>query len=146
MSMTPHQIELMQSTFRNIQPMATTAAEIFYKRLFEIEPATIVLFKGDMKRQGRNFMQVLAVAVGGLSNLSALVPIIQQLGLRHAGCGVRAEHYESVRQALHVDARVDLAGCLHRGGAFSLDDRLCHVRRRNEGGRVRDALVSSRIV
>ena len=100
MSMTPHQIELVQSTFRTVQPMAATAAEIFYKRLFEIEPATIGLFKVDIKRQGQNFMQVLAVAVGGLSNLSTLVPMIQQLGLRHAGYGVRAEHYESVRQAL----------------------------------------------
>jgi hemoglobin-like flavoprotein len=100
MSMTPQQIELVQSTFRNIEPMSTTAAEIFYKRLFEIEPATAALFKGDIRQQGQNFMQALAVAVGGLSSLSTLVPMIQRLGLRHAGYGVRAEHYESVRQAL----------------------------------------------
>ena len=100
MSMTPRQIELVQFSFRSVQPMATTAAEIFYKRLFEIEPTATALFKGDMRRQGHNFMQVLAVTVGGLSNLSTLVPIIQQLGVRHAGYGVRAGHYESVRQAL----------------------------------------------
>jgi hemoglobin-like flavoprotein len=100
MSMTPRQIELVQFTFRSVQPMATTAAQIFYKRMFEIEPMTAALFKGDMKRQGDRFMQVLAVAVGGLSNLPTLVPIIQRLGLRHVSYGVRAEHYESVRQAL----------------------------------------------
>jgi hemoglobin-like flavoprotein len=100
MSMTPDQIDLVQSTFRAVQPMATTAAGIFYKRLFEIEPAATALFKGDMGRQGHKFMQVLAVAVGGLSNLPTLVPIVQQLGLRHVGYGVRVEHYESVRQAL----------------------------------------------
>ena len=100
MSMTPHQIELVQSTFRSVQPVAGTAGELFYKRLFEIAPATAVLFKGDMGRQGRNFMQVLAVAVGGLSNLSTLVPMIQQLGLRHIAYGVRAEHYDAVRRAL----------------------------------------------
>lgn len=98
--MTLHQIKMVQSTFRSIEPMATMAAEIFYKHLFEIEPTTAALFKGDMKLQGQNFMQVLAVAVGGLSNLSTLVPMIQRLGLRHAGYGVRAEHYESVREAL----------------------------------------------
>jgi hemoglobin-like flavoprotein len=100
MNMTLQQIGLVQSTFRNIEPMATMAAGIFYKRLFEIEPTTTALFKGDIKQQGQKFMQVLAVAVGGLSNVSTLVPMIQQLGLRHAGYGVRAEHYESVRQAL----------------------------------------------
>jgi hemoglobin-like flavoprotein len=98
--MTPHQIELVQSTFRTVQPMAATAADIFYKRLFEIEPAANALFKGNMREQGRKLMQVLAVAVGGLSNLPTLVPIVQQLGVRHVGYGVRAEHYESVRQAL----------------------------------------------
>jgi hemoglobin-like flavoprotein len=100
MSLTLQQIKLVQSTFRSIEPMATISAEVFYKRLFEIEPSTAALFKGDMKQQGQNFMQVLAVAVGGLSNMSTLVPMIQRLGVRHAGYGVRAEHYESVREAL----------------------------------------------
>ncbi|MCU0924009.1 MAG: globin domain-containing protein [Burkholderiaceae bacterium] len=66
MSLTPHQVVLVQSTFRTIQPMTATAAELFYKRLFEIEPATATLFKGDMNQQGRKFMQVLAAAVGSL--------------------------------------------------------------------------------
>jgi nitric oxide dioxygenase len=100
MSMTPHQIELVQSTFRTVQPMAATAADIFYARLFEIEPTATALFKGDMREQGHKLMQVLAVAVGGLSSLPTLVPIVQQLGVRHVGYGVRAEHYEPVRQAL----------------------------------------------
>jgi hemoglobin-like flavoprotein len=100
MSLTAQHVALVQMTFRSVQPMSATAAELFYKRLFEIEPETAALFKGDMRRQGREFMQVLAVAVGGLSNLSTLVPMVQQLGVRHAGYGVRASHYDSVRQAL----------------------------------------------
>jgi hemoglobin-like flavoprotein len=100
MSLTPQQVVLVQSTFSTVQPMAATAAELFYKRLFEIEPAAAALFKGDMKEQGRRFMQVLAVAVGSLSNIPSLVPIVQQLGLRHANVGVKAEHYDSVQQAL----------------------------------------------
>jgi len=100
MSLTPAQIEIVQSTFRSTQPVSTTAAEIFYKRLFEIDPGTAALFKGSMKEQGQKLMQVLAVAVGGLANVSTLVPIVQQLGLRHAGYGVKPAHYDSVRQAL----------------------------------------------
>lgn len=100
MSLTSDQIALVQSTFLRVQPMSATAGELFYKRLFEIEPEVEALFKGDVVRQGREFMQVLAVAVGGLSNLSTLVPMVQQLGVRHAGYGVKAPHYDSVRQAL----------------------------------------------
>ncbi len=58
MSMTPRQIELVQASFRTVQPMAATAAEIFYKRLFEVAPATRSLFKNDMKTQGQKLMQV----------------------------------------------------------------------------------------
>ena len=100
MSMTPQQVLLVQSTFSTVQPMTATAAELFYKRLFEIEPATAALFQGDMRQQGRRFMEVLAVAVGSLSNMSTLVPIVQRLGLRHANIGVTAKHYDSVQQAL----------------------------------------------
>jgi nitric oxide dioxygenase len=100
MSLTPQQVALVQSSFRSVQPMSATAAEIFYKRLFEIEPEVSKLFKGDARRQGSEFMQVLAVAVGGLSNVSTLVPMVQQLGLRHAAYGVQARHYDAVRQAL----------------------------------------------
>jgi len=100
MSLTSRQIEVVQSSFRMIQPVAGTAAEIFYRRLFEIDPTLAVLFKGNMNEQGRKFMQVLAVSVGGLSNMATLVPVVQQLGLRHVGYGVRVEHYDVVRDAL----------------------------------------------
>ena len=100
MSMTPRQILLVQSTFRMVQPLGTMAGELFYKHLFEIEPAASALFKGDMKQQSREFIQVLAIAVGGLSHTPTLVPLIQRLGLQHAGYGVQAQHYDSVRQAL----------------------------------------------
>jgi len=100
MSLTPQQIVLVQASFRTVQPMSATAGELFYKRLFEIEPEVAALFKGDVGRQGREFMQVLAVAVGGLSNVTTLVPMVQQLGVRHAAYGVQARHYDAVRQAL----------------------------------------------
>jgi len=100
MSITPRQAELVQSSFRVVQPMADTAAELFYKKLFEIDASAAALFKRDIKQQGQKFMQVLAVAVGGLSNLSTLAPIVKQLGVRHVGYGIKAEHYDSVRAAL----------------------------------------------
>jgi hemoglobin-like flavoprotein len=100
MSLTTQQIALVQSSFRTVQPVAETAGEIFYRRLFEIEPETRSLFRGDMQEQGRKFMQVLAVAVGGLSNMPTLVPMVQQLGLRHVRYGVKARHFDSVREAL----------------------------------------------
>lgn len=100
MSLTPQQVEVLQSSFRILEPLGATAANLFYRRLFELDPSVVPLFKGDINEQGRKFMQVLAVAVGGMSSLPTLAPVIRQLGARHAVYGVQPQHYESVREAL----------------------------------------------
>jgi len=38
--MTPEKIDLVQSSFKKVAPIADTAADIFYDRLFEIAPDT----------------------------------------------------------------------------------------------------------
>jgi hemoglobin-like flavoprotein len=45
-------------------------------------------------------MQTLTVVVKSLDRLDQLVPAIEALGRRHAGYGVRPEHYETVGAAL----------------------------------------------
>ena len=52
------QITLSQSTWSKVLPVSNTAADLFYNRLFEIDPSTEALFKGDMKEQGRKLMQM----------------------------------------------------------------------------------------
>ncbi len=73
---------------------------LFYGRLFEIDPSTKVLFKGDMKEQGRKLMAMITAAVNGLNDLDRLVPVMQDLGRRHGGYGVQDKHYGSVASAL----------------------------------------------
>ena len=98
--MTPHQIQLVQSTYSAVKPIAATAAELFYNRLFALDPALRPLFKGEMQKQGQMLMSMIGSAVQGLSNLERLVPIVRQLGARHVGYGVRTEHYAVVGSAL----------------------------------------------
>ena len=52
-SMTAHPIDLVQSSFAKVTPIADTAAVIFYDRLFEIAPEVRPLFNGDMAEQRR---------------------------------------------------------------------------------------------
>jgi len=98
--MTPEQIAIVQSTWASVVPIKETAAELFYGRLFELDPSLRSLFKGDMKEQGRKLMAMINVAVAGLDRLDALVPAVQDLGRRHKGYGVKAEHYGTVATAL----------------------------------------------
>jgi nitric oxide dioxygenase len=53
-----------------------------------------------MAEQGRKLMTTLKVVVNGLTRLEALVPAVEALGRRHAGYGIKDEHYHTVAQAL----------------------------------------------
>lgn len=98
--MTPHQIELVQTSFAKVLPISEQAAEIFYARLFELAPGVRALFKGDMVEQGRKLMAMLRSVVGTLNKLDVLVPVAQRLAERHVAYGAQPAHYAVVGQAL----------------------------------------------
>ncbi len=98
--MTPEQKEIVQSTWSDVAPISEKAAELFYGKLFELDPDVRGMFKGDMKEQGRKLMQILDVAVAGLDNVGELTPAVAALGKRHVGYGVADSHYETVGAAL----------------------------------------------
>ena len=98
--MTPRQKDLIQSSFAMVAPIADTAADLFYDRLFVLDPTLRPLFKEDLTAQKRALMGMLRVAVAGLDRLDELVPAVQRLGRRHADYGVRDEHYATVGAAL----------------------------------------------
>ena len=98
--MTPEQKVLVQNSFEQVLPIAEVAAELFYGRLFELDPSLRPLFRGDMKEQGRALMSMIKVAVAGLDKLEKIVPAVQSLGRCHATYGVTDAHYDTVAAAL----------------------------------------------
>lgn len=98
--MTPEQIEIVQSNFEAVEPIADKAAELFYGKLFEIAPEVKPLFKGDMDEQGKKLMTMIGVAVRGLNDIEKIVPAVQNLGKSHVGYGVREEHFAPVGASL----------------------------------------------
>ncbi|TQV81802.1 globin family protein [Denitrobaculum tricleocarpae] len=99
--MSPRQIEIIRRTWKQLAPNSDDAAKLFYRRLFQIDPSTKPLFASvDMPAQRKKLMQTLGSAVIGLQDLDALVPIIEDMGRRHADYGVTDAHYDSVGEAL----------------------------------------------
>lgn len=115
--MTPEQIELVKSSWANVLPIADTAAELFYGKLFNLDPSLKPLFKGDMKEQGRKLMKMINTAVSSLDRLDAVLPGVQQLGIRHIAYGVKDEHYDTVGAALLWTLEAGL------GEAFTTDTK-----------------------
>ena len=115
--MTPAQIPLVQNSFELVAGKPEVVAELFYGRLFQLEPKLRALFKGDMTQQGRLLMQMIATAVRSLDRLDAIVPAVQSLGVRHAGYGVKEADYDTVGSALIWTLEAGL------GSHFTLDTR-----------------------
>lgn len=98
--MTPQQIELVKKTWVMVVPIADTAAELFYGRLFELEPSYRAMFKRDMSEQGKKLMKTINIAVDALDDVEPLVPTLKQMGADHAGYGVVDRDYNVVGAAL----------------------------------------------
>lgn len=98
--MTPEQIQLCKDSWSKVEPIADDAAALFYSNLFEADPSLKALFKGDMAEQGKKLMEMITAAVRMLDKLDQLVPIVQNLGIRHATYGVEPSHYDTVGGAL----------------------------------------------
>jgi hypothetical protein len=89
--MTPNQIKLVQASFAQVVPIAATAADLFYGRLFEIAPHVRPMFPEDLSEQKKGLMAMLGTVVAGLRHLDTLVPAVSALGrrLRRQGPALR---------------------------------------------------------
>lgn len=95
------QITLIQNSFAKVVPIKDAAAEIFYADLFETAPEVKPYFaNSDMKEQGSKLMATLGVVVNGLRDLDKIVPVAEQLAVRHVDYGVKAEDYDKVGASL----------------------------------------------
>ena len=98
--MTTRQIVLIQDSWKLVTPIANTAGQIFYKRLFDQTPTLRSLFRGDLSEQIKKLMTMLTVIVNGLTRLEQIVPAAQKLAVKHIDYGVRIEYYDAVGSAL----------------------------------------------
>ncbi len=98
--MTPQQIALVQESWEKVVPIAETAADIFYKTLFELDPALRPLFPDDLAEQKKKLMAMLGRVIPSLHKLDTLLDAVADLGARHAGYGVEPSQYDTVGKAL----------------------------------------------
>lgn len=102
----------IRRTWKLVVPIAPTAADLFYKRLFELRPDYQGLFSNDLTAQKRKLLQMLAFIVKSLdwpesawkdttSAEEDLVLIVLALGRRHKDLyRVPVESYAVVGEAL----------------------------------------------
>ncbi len=110
--LTKRQKEVIQDTWRLVVPIADTAADLFYRRLFELRPDYQAFFKSDLPGQKRKLLAMLAFVVKSLdwpdeawrddvSEDNDLFLIMLALGRRHSSLyKIPDESYKTVGEAL----------------------------------------------
>ena len=112
---TPEQLILVQTSWAKVVPIANVAADLFYGKLFELDPNLRPLFPDEMVYQKSKLMKMLDLAVNGLTNLEELVPKVQNLGRRHA-------HYFDATPPMYATVGAALLYTLEKGLGDSWDE------------------------
>ena len=98
--MAPQQVDLVQASFRKVVPIAGSAADLLYDRLFEIAPEVQPLFPTDLSSQNQKLMASLETAFKNLHQLETILPAVEHLGEHHKRYGLTAAQYAPASAAL----------------------------------------------
>jgi hemoglobin-like flavoprotein len=98
--MTTFDIMLVQQTFAQIAPVADLVADLFFARLFQLDPTLRVLFPNDLRSTKMRLMRALAQSVREIQTAGDATSEIAALGRRHLGYGVQPKHYQTFGEAL----------------------------------------------
>jgi hemoglobin-like flavoprotein len=107
--MQPEQVHLIRKSFAELARHDHVAALVFYRRLFEIDPALRPLFTNDIEEQSRKLLEMLGVLIAMLERPAGLDMELRAMGARHTGYGVKDAHYATVGEAL-LDMLAEVLG------------------------------------
>ena len=115
MALTTEQLALVQTSWAKVVPIADIAADLFYGKLFELDPELRPLFPDEMADQKKKLMMMISLAVDGLTNLEDLVPKVEDLGRRHS-------KYFKVTPPMYATVGAALLDTLAKGLGDSWDE------------------------
>lgn len=104
------QIRLIQDGSANVAPMTDVAAQIFYTRLFELDPGLRDLFRGEMPARSARLMPVISAAMRILSDVPKLMPVAESLDRRAKGDDSYDRDCATVGRALLWTVREGVSG------------------------------------
>jgi hemoglobin-like flavoprotein len=94
------QKRLIRLSFLRIEPALDLVAQLFFLKLFRLDPSVRKKFSGPVDIQARKFAAGAKLAMISLGHEDGLAPTLKLLGARHRQLGIRARHYRTMSRAL----------------------------------------------
>ena len=107
-ALTRRQIEIVQRTFRKLAPIEKTFADLFFTRLFALDPDFEAVLRKevgasseeDWQSYGGSLLGVIGTMVANLEQLDKLAPAVAAVGRINFGKALSLADFDLVGQAL----------------------------------------------
>ena len=98
--LTAEQKRLVRLSFLRVEPALDLVAQLFFLKLFRLDPSLRKKFSGPIEVQARKFAAGAKLAMISLGHEDGLAPTLKLLGARHRQLGIRSRHYRTMSRAL----------------------------------------------
>jgi hemoglobin-like flavoprotein len=99
-ALTAKQKRLIRESFLQLEPAFDLVGQLFFHKLFRLDPFFRARFAGPVEIQGRKFMAALKLGIVSLNYEGGLAPTLKLLGVRHRQLGIKVRHYRLMAKAL----------------------------------------------
>lgn len=100
LNLTTEQKRLILNSFFRLEPALDLVAQLFFLKLFRLDPGLRKKFDGPVEMQARKFSAGAKLAMISLGHEDGLAPTLKLLGTRHRQMGIRSRHYRTMSRAL----------------------------------------------
>jgi hemoglobin-like flavoprotein len=100
LDLTTAQKKRILNSFFRLEPALDLVAQLFFLKLFRLDPGLRKKFDGPVEMQARKFSAGAKLAMISLGHEDGLAPTLKLLGSRHRQMGIRTRHYRTMSRAL----------------------------------------------
>ena len=98
-SLTAAQKRLIRESFVKLEPALDLVGQLFYLKLYRLDPSLRERFGGDSKTIGRKFMAAVKLTIIALKHEDGLTPTLKLLGVRQRHLGMKVRDYRTMAKA-----------------------------------------------
>jgi hemoglobin-like flavoprotein len=97
--LTPAQKRLIRESFVTLEPAIDLVGQLFFLKLYRLDPSFRARFGGDAEKQGRKFMAAVKLCIIALKHDDCLAPMLKLLGVRQRMLGMKVRDYRMMGKA-----------------------------------------------